>query len=270
MKKPLSHILLITDMDDTLLRTDKTVSRENLDALEEFRALGGKFTIATGRSIPSYLPYHQSLHPDCAVVLNNGAVLYRPDRDEILWNSILPASAKEYVTQAVQEFDSLGVEILLGKEIFIPKMNQQICDHMEHEHLVHTVAPVEQIPDEWYKVLYAMEPDELPGLCSFLEHQGHSDVTYVTSSSCYCEMLPKNTSKGDSLKILLELEQLQKHKVYAVGDYYNDIHLLEAADVAAAVDNAPDDVKAYADFVVASNNEHGIAQVVKRIMEKEL
>ncbi len=78
MELPLSHVLLITDMDDTLLRTDKSISDRNLQAIRKLRQLGGGFTIATGRSVPSYLPYHDLILPDTPVVLNNGAVLYDP------------------------------------------------------------------------------------------------------------------------------------------------------------------------------------------------
>ena len=42
-------ILLCTDLDDTLLTTDKRVSDENSKAIEYFKSEGGLFTFATGR-----------------------------------------------------------------------------------------------------------------------------------------------------------------------------------------------------------------------------
>ena len=44
-----SGILLCTDLDGTLYRNDKTVSDENLDAIEYFKNKGGLFTFITGR-----------------------------------------------------------------------------------------------------------------------------------------------------------------------------------------------------------------------------
>ncbi|WP_077534266.1 Cof-type HAD-IIB family hydrolase [Massiliimalia massiliensis] len=269
MELPLSHVLLITDMDDTLLRTDKSISDRNLQAIRKLRQLGGGFTIATGRSVPSYLPYHDLILPDTPVVLNNGAVLYDPYRDEIVWNSVLPETAKGYAAEIARKFPEVGVEILLGKEIFVTQMSKQIQDHMEHEHLVHTIAPIEEIPDQWYKVLYATEKERMEPLCAYLDSLEHTDVTYVTSSQYYCEMLPRNTSKGDALKILTRMEHLEQKKIYAVGDYYNDLQLLEAADVGAAVKNAPEDVRNAANLVVGSNEEDAIAEVIDYIMEHE-
>ena len=45
--------LICTDLDGTLLRKDKSVSKENLEAIEYFKNEGGKFTFITGR-MPFY------------------------------------------------------------------------------------------------------------------------------------------------------------------------------------------------------------------------
>jgi Cof subfamily protein (haloacid dehalogenase superfamily) len=269
-EKSLSHILLITDMDDTLLSSDKTISQENLNAIYQFRKLGGLFTVATGRSIPSYLPYLEQLQISIPVVLNNGAVLYHPQTGKIIWNSILPKEAKQYVSQTVAKFPSVGAEVLLGEDIYIIHSNEQVQEHMQREHLTHLDVPADQIPDDWFKVLYAMEPEELPIFYDYVIKENHSGVCYVTSSSRYCEMLPDGVSKGKALQVLIQLYGLQQHKVYAVGDYYNDLSLIKNADVGAAVENAPEDVKNCADLVLPTNDENAIAKLIYYIMEHEM
>ena len=52
-------------------------------------------------------------------------------------------------------------------------------------------------------------------------------------------------------------------RVVAVGDYHNDIEMLRAAGVSVAVANAVDEVKAVADYVTVSNDEHAIAKVIE-------
>ena len=52
----------------------------------------------------------------------------------------------------------------------------------------------------------------------------------------------------------------------AIGNYYNDLAMLSIAGVGVAVDNAPDDVKAQADLVVASNNDSGVAEALTRLV----
>ena len=59
--KDLSDIVLVSDMDGTLLNSKKEITSENLRAIERFRSMGGKFTIATGRTIQSFSPYADML-----------------------------------------------------------------------------------------------------------------------------------------------------------------------------------------------------------------
>ena len=51
----------------------------------------------------------------------------------------------------------------------------------------------------------------------------------------------------------------------AVGDYNNDIAMVKAAGVGYAVANAVDELKAVADKITVSNNEHAIARIIKEI-----
>ena len=49
-------MLICTDLDGTLLRNDKTISCENIDAIEYFKQEGGYFTFVTGR-MPFFVSY---------------------------------------------------------------------------------------------------------------------------------------------------------------------------------------------------------------------
>ena len=42
-------ILICTDLDGTVLKNDKSISKETLDAIEYFKSEGGRFTVVTGR-----------------------------------------------------------------------------------------------------------------------------------------------------------------------------------------------------------------------------
>ena len=55
-----------------------------------------------------------------------------------------------------------------------------------------------------------------------------------------------------------------------VGDYENDITMLEMADIGYAVKNASDDAKAAADRVTAVDNDHGAIAFVIDDIRKEL
>ena len=52
-----------------------------------------------------------------------------------------------------------------------------------------------------------------------------------------------------------------------IGDFYNDVPMLEIADIAACPDNAPDDIKAMCNIVTCNNNEGALADLIE-ILEK--
>ena len=83
----ISDILLVTDCDGTLLREDKSVSDADLAAIAEWKAQGGKFTIATGRSLPTAAFLLDLLPLDLPVILYNGAMLYDPIQRRPLWTA---------------------------------------------------------------------------------------------------------------------------------------------------------------------------------------
>lgn len=268
MMKPLSHVLLVSDMDDTLFSKDKIVSQENLNALEKFRKLGGRFTVATGRSLSSYLQYRDILKPDLPVILNNGAVIYDDDEEKVIWNTLLPESARKYVSEAIAAFPQAGVEILLSDTMYIPNMTPEIMAHIEKEHLSYREVSVEETPSHWFKVLFAMDEDVLPRFNEYLEKQAHTDVQYINSSRRYCEMLPLGSSKGQAMKTLVELFHWQDKVLCSVGDYYNDLEMIRCADIGFAVQNAPEEIQKEADIVVPAAENHPFVTIVKYLVDK--
>lgn len=83
--KKFEGMLICTDLDGTLLRRDKTVSKENLEAIEHFKAEGGYFTFITGR-MPYYvddLPYRVKINAPFGTT--NGAGLYDCEAKKYVW-----------------------------------------------------------------------------------------------------------------------------------------------------------------------------------------
>ena len=80
----ISKLLLISDLDGTLLPSNKVLSKVDLDAIKEFRSLGGKFTIATGRTLQSVQCYFDELQLDMPFILYNGAIVYDLKKEKSL------------------------------------------------------------------------------------------------------------------------------------------------------------------------------------------
>lgn len=67
--------LLLFDLDGTLLRSDKTISEETLEALQRCRSKGILIGVSTSRSEQNCLPFVERLKPD--VMISSGGALVR-------------------------------------------------------------------------------------------------------------------------------------------------------------------------------------------------
>ncbi len=101
--KRLDTTLLMTDLDGTLLPSTKEILPEELEAIRQFRQQGGKFAIATGRTLQAAQRYLDRVQADVPVILFNGAGIYDPLSGTMLDTESLPAEAAFQMTRQVLE-----------------------------------------------------------------------------------------------------------------------------------------------------------------------
>ena len=121
----------------------------------------------------------------------------------------------------------------------------------------------------WLKILFSGDREILEQISAKAKQMRipeSADMVYTTYT--YLEFLPKDTSKGNCLHDLRQQPELASRTFIAIGDYSNDIELLQEADVAIAVANALPEVKAIADFITRSNDEHALADLIENIIPR--
>lgn len=268
MQKPLSDMILITDLDNTLLPDSLIISDNDLRGIEKLRSLGGDFTFATGRSHPLALPQAKALGIQEPAIIYNGAVVYDFGKDEYLWSTSLPDTSRHYVKEVLDKFPDVAIEVLIGKEVHVIRSNEYELQHIKRENIKFTESSLDDLPDGWTKVLFPQSPGNVDKFAEFMFELNATDVTFVSSSPIFFEMLPSNISKSTAVTKMLELTGRKDKKVYAVGDYYNDLEMIRDADVGFAVADAPEEVRAVADVVVARCDDGGFAEVINYIISE--
>ena len=86
-----SDYLLVSDFDLTITDQEDRVPPANLQAVADFVAQGGAFTVATGRSVPMALSRLRDFPRTAPLITFNGAVCSEPTTGECLWSEPLPA-----------------------------------------------------------------------------------------------------------------------------------------------------------------------------------
>ncbi|MCL2054041.1 MAG: Cof-type HAD-IIB family hydrolase [Oscillospiraceae bacterium] len=256
----MKKLLFITDMDGTLLPSDKNPNPVDLAAIKTIKEQGGLFTLATGRGLPSASKFYDILKPNFPAVLFNGGMIYDFEKKEEVFEVFLPESAYKITGTICEKFPYIGVEINAKGMSYAVRDSRVEEEHIRLSYDTNEFIKVPFVQAEksnWYKVLFAAEPDEINELIAYIRSTGYDDTDFVRSCDVYYEMLPKGVSKGSALKKLVDLYNLQDYTIAAAGDYYNDIELLEAADIALAPQNALDCVKAIADYTAKASCDDG-------------
>lgn len=262
-----SGILLCTDLDGTLYRNDKTVSDENLDAIEYFKNKGGLFTFITGRVPKTSAKVCEIIKPNAPYGCINGAGIYDPVREKYLWTAFLNSDVAELVDSVSIQMPQIGIQANLENDVYFIKDN----DAMVHFRLVTGLPNVskkfEDIKEPILKIVFAHENEEqILKLEKFLNgHAKAEKFDFIRSERRLYEILPKGTSKGALLLKLADLLGVARKKTIAVGDYDNDISMIECAGVGFAVSNARDCVKTVADRITVSNEENAIASIIDEL-----
>ncbi|MBQ3707839.1 MAG: HAD hydrolase family protein [Clostridia bacterium] len=261
--------LYLTDLDGTLLRPDATLSPDDARRINRLTAAGVRISFATARTVRSAAPILSAVdftHPGCApVALMNGTMLRDMARG---------------VYVAVERFSQEAARAVLASLTAFGEPFVYVCD---------PDAPVLGDPlTTWYRDLAndAMRrfrdervsrwgkpffrfrsADELPGATVYFCQLGSEDPIRRADEALdgipgirrtaypdayepglwYLEVFPETASKRRAVEFLRAYTGCAR--VVAFGDNRNDLAMFEAADLAVAVTNAADEVRAMADAV---------------------
>ena len=257
-------VLICTDLDGTLLKNDKTISRENLEAISYFKQEGGYFTFITGR-MPFYVSYViDAIKPNAPFGCVNGAGLYDADKGEYVWHASMPDSALELVAHIDQLFPDVGIQVNTYYQTFFCKDNDTMVDFRKVTGLPNLSCHYRDVPKPLAKVIFGSEHDaQIRAVEKALkEHPLADTFSFIRSERALYEILPKGIHKGTSIQKLCDHLGLDIQKTIALGDYNNDIPMLQAAGMGIAVSNACEDALKAADLITVSNEEHAIAKVI--------
>ncbi|HEX2985902.1 MAG TPA: Cof-type HAD-IIB family hydrolase [Caproiciproducens sp.] len=261
-------LMVISDLDGTLIDRNFTVSERNRRAIERFQQGGGRFAVATGRSLLSGARYFAAAKPNSPSVILNGTVIYDFQQKKILWSMPLCLSeAKECVQRIHERFPFAGIEVYDAENIGLIHRNERISRHLSREGIHSFLSDVFD-GRPLCKALIADDAGVIQDIIAYTKTFEHSKIRFVPSGPEYLEMLPTGADKGNALKRIMQLCGADECQVFAIGDYYNDAELLQAAGFSAMPQNAPDDLKRKADLIVCSCDDGAVADLIEYIEQK--
>ena len=274
MKQTLRDYLVFCDMDNTLLTAKEGIPSCNRTVIKLFTELGGRFTVATGRPPASIRAALGDLKLSLPAISCNGSLLYDFSTNTVLRRATLN---REQATQAildiVRQFPRIGVEVMAhAGEMFVVQANEYTHAHQVDEKITGVTCPLDSVPDGWVKVVFASDPETIRKLSQYAKTRYYGRENYfLATNSIYFEIMPGGVGKASGLRDLCTLLGEPLQKTIVIGDYYNDLEIMQTAGHSVAVANAPSEVRAAADEVTTCTCTDGaVGEYLYKLIDKAM
>lgn len=247
--------MIVTDLDRTLLHTDKTISEYTAEVLYRCQKLGIKVVFATARPKRTVTQFLEGIPVD-SLILHNGAVIYAENVllgnfgiDPKLRDQILLSISRDYPDVA------LSVEV---DDVFYA--NFDVSTIWNYTQAVMT--DFTDLPDKPADKI-------IVGVSSFEDIERFSkyisdDLYFEMSDGQLGLIMNRKATKWEAIRIVADHFNVSADKIVAFGDDYNDLGMLRNCGTGVAVDNALDEIKTVADSICESNDNDGVAKWIDK------
>ena len=268
MKGNLSDLVIMSDVDGTLLHWAKNGGKtpaRNIEALERFTSKGGRFAIATGRALLTARPVAEVLPVNFPCVILNGGAVYDFQSNEYLHKLYLPDGAQRYVKEILKAFPQCG-------GVFVDENYYYDVDGVTRNEYLrlypnNLLMPVgfDELKGPFLKALIVLPPERMKPVYEYVSQASFNGVRFVLSDRHMLEMLPDGSSKGDALERITRLTGVKRENMVAIGDFYNDIEMIEYAGLGVTMSDAPEDIRNIAQMIVCPCADGALADLVERL-----
>ncbi|MBR2967686.1 MAG: HAD family hydrolase [Clostridia bacterium] len=270
----MKYKLIVSDLDGTALRSDKTASERTRQAIREYRKAGGTFIISTGRMFESMLKVAPELGldalnvPICAM---DGGIIKESRTGKLIEINTMP---HEQAAAFARECEELGVyfQVYSEDKLFVNEENETNRDYCAITKVkMHPVGCLSEYilknKLQCVKVLISSSKAE-SYLDRFVGRYGGiqfflSDVEYLDGASI-------KAGKGNALKRVANIFGIDMGSTIAIGDSMNDVSMVSVAALGVAMGNADERLKKVAKMIAPTNDQDGLAYIIEKAIRDEL
>jgi len=249
MKNNMPIKMIVTDLDGTLLREDKTISERTKAILAQCRLKGHKVVYATGRGSSSKILAPSEMFD--GFIRMNGATAYIGDTH--IHNRLIPIDKVRGLLIAA---DAANIKIAAESgEVHYANFNvgelwPWLQRHYEPADFTRLDIEIEKI--------YAIA--ETPKVTELINKHLSDELYLCISRDNLAMVMHSDAVKSKAAAALAEHWNIKRHEIAAFGDDSNDIDLLKYCGVGVAMGNALDEVKAAAAHICDTNDNDGVAK----------
>ncbi|MBR4904696.1 MAG: HAD family hydrolase [Selenomonadaceae bacterium] len=260
--------IILSDIDGTFLKTDKTTPALHAEAIKAVIAKGIKFVFVSARMPEAIYPITDALGMAHTPVISYSGGLVLTEDEEILFDKKISADdAKKVLAEMKNRWQDISVSYYTGRRWVTEKMDSRIQREMDNTGATVEIGNFAELLSENLlpnKIFIRCEPP----ICKEMETELGKifpALNVVRSAPYLLEIIDKSVSKATGIEVLLKHYGFGLDEAIAFGDNYNDIEMLKFIPQSVVMANAPDRVKKIASAVTDSNEDGGIYTYLVKI-----
>lgn len=270
--------LVILDLDGTILDPYKSAdfSPAVVETVAAVQAAGIPVTIGTGRTFEFVRHYAKLLNVTMPVVTTQGAVVGNPVTGEVLDETVLPLNAARAVADWIDSADRISVFYFTSADGSVTIYQNH--DRGEGEFYDHVFGSPRVLQNSFgdllrndaahppVKFITVDNPDSGDDVNPLLEDLFADQLDIARTHPQLVEGTALGVNKGEGVRKLCQILNVDPARVLAIGDSNNDIPMLQAVGTAVGMGNASDGVRAVADWIAPSIDEDGAAVALRKFI----
>ena len=243
--------IMASDFDGTLRRYDAPrpyVRKDDMEAITAFKDAGNLFGMCSGRALQSILKESAGMPLSDFYIVSSGAVIAESicGRIQILKEYEIDRKIAEAICSAHGDHKVFYVH--LDGKLY------RVGSTYEGEQAQIFVKTFEDLPEGRIEgVSIGTDSVKTAGKITRQLLKRYDGKLGVFQNNDYLDCVAYGCSKASGIQYLREI--YPGHLIGGIGDSFNDIPLLDEADVSFTFDFSPEEVRAHADYIVTSEAE---------------
>jgi len=240
--------MVVTDLDDTLLRTDKSISKYTVDIINRVRQQGIKFIFATARGGSAKTLVAEEWFD--GYVLLNGAKAYVNNR--LVYDRTIPA---DLFIPFLRELSKKKLKVAAEVE-GVHYANFKVNEKWSYinNYIVTDYSSVPGGADKLYALIEG--PDQLDLITPLLPKELYLNLTRDNLAM----IMHREATKFNGVLAVAREFNIAESEIIAFGDDVNDKDLLLNAGLGVAMGNSVEEIKLIADYICDTNDNDGVAK----------
>ena len=259
--------LVLSDVDGTLVRPDKSLSERSIAAVQELHAAGIAFAVTSGRPPRGMSMLVEPLALESPIAAFNGGLIVEPDLS-VVEERVVPDGLVARAVELIESFE-LAAWLYRGSDWLVVDPDGP---HVAREaHTVQfeptVVESFDGLESDIAKIVGVSDDHGAVAAAATAANDEFGDrVSASRSQPYYLDITHPLANKGAVARFLSARYAIPPDEIATIGDMPNDVLMFAHSGLSIAMGNADREVQRAARRVTTSNDDDGFANAVERFI----